>query len=148
MKRKALVRRPVTWTAANYCWSLLLIVGLLGVSACAPKPITPGAGPSMQPEATTSTMAPSPDPRVGLGAGLYDAEEAAWNLSLISTTPPPEAFVGVTNSDLAFTGNYAIQGNYNGILIWDISNPSAPVLVKDYLCPASHSDVSVYGNLL
>ena len=148
MKRKAPVRRPVTWTAANYFSSLLLIVGLLGVSACAPKPITPGAGPSMQPEATTSTMAPSPDPRVGLGAGLYDAEEAAWNLSLISTTPPPEAFVGVTNSDLAFTGNYAIQGNYNGILIWDISNPSAPSLVVDYLCPASQSDVSVYKNLL
>ncbi len=137
MKRKALVRRPVTGTAANYFWSLLLIVGLLGVSACAPKPITPG-----------DDSAPSSDPRVGLSAGLYDAGEAVWNLRLLSTTPPPEAFVGVTNSDRAFTGNYAIQGNYNGIQIWDISNPSAPSLVIDYLCPASQSDVSVYENLL
>ena len=155
MKRKALVRRPVTGTAANYWWSLLLIVGLLGVSACAaPKPITPGATPStqaeaaMQPEATPPAMASSSDPRVGLKAGLYDAGEASWNLDLLSTTPSAEGFVGVTNSDLAFTGNYAIQGNYNGIMIWDISDPSAPTLVKDYLCPASQSDVSVYGNLL
>ena len=32
--------------------------------------------------------------------------------------------------------------------MWDISNPSAPVLVKGYVCPASQSDVSVYQNLL
>ncbi|MCH8253799.1 MAG: hypothetical protein IID06_00435 [Gemmatimonadetes bacterium] len=91
---------------------------------------------------------PSPDPRIGLRPGLFDAEEALWNLSIVSQTPPPEEFVGVTNSDLAFTGNYAIQGNYNGIIVWDISNPSQPSLAVAYLCPASQSDVSVYKNLL
>ena len=106
--------------------TLLFILGLLGVSA----------------------NAQNPDPRVGLAPGLFDAEEAVWNLRVLSSTPPPEAFVGVSNSDLAFTGNYAIQGNYNGMIIWDISNPSAPELVTEYLCPASQSDVSVYGNLL
>ncbi len=89
-----------------------------------------------------------PDPRVGLGAGLLDAEEAIWNLNLLSATPPPAAFVGVSNSDLAFKDNYAIQGNYNGFQVWDISNPEAPVLVKGYVCPASQSDVSVYRDLL
>ena len=49
---------------------------------------------------------------------------------------------------IAFTGNYAIQGNYNGFQIWDISNPAAPTLTKAYVCPASQSDVSVYKNLL
>jgi hypothetical protein len=93
-------------------------------------------------------MAPSPDPRIGLKAGLLDAGEAIWNLHLVSATPPPAAFVGVTNSDLAFTGKYAIQGNYNGFQVWDISNPAAPTLVKGYVCPASQSDVSVYQNLL
>ena len=88
------------------------------------------------------------DARVGLSAGLFDAGEAIWNLELLSTTPPPEQFVGVTNSDLAFIGQYAIQGNYNGILVWDITDPAAPALVKEYLCPASQSDVSVYGDLL
>ena len=91
---------------------------------------------------------PDPDPRVGLGAGLWDAEEAIWNLRMVSTTPSPEPFAGVTNSDLAFLGDYAIQGNYNGFQVWDISDPSDPVLVKGYFCPASQSDVSVYRNLL
>jgi len=96
----------------------------------------------------TQVDSPSPDPRVGLGAGLFDAEEAAWNLTMVSQTPPPKDFLGVTNSDLAFKGKYAIQGNYNGVLVWDISDPANPVLTKEYLCPASQSDVSVYGNLM
>jgi hypothetical protein len=91
---------------------------------------------------------PIPDPRVGLRAGKMDAAEASWNLRVVSKTPPSEKFVGVTNSDLAFLGPYAIQGNYNGYEVWDISNPAQPVLKTGYLCPASQSDVSVYRNLL
>ena len=56
--------------------------------------------------------------------------------------------VGSTNSDLAFLGRYAIQGNYNGWQVWDISNPSQPTLARGFVCPASQSDVSVYRNLL
>ena len=92
--------------------------------------------------------APTPDPRVGLEPGMFDAGEAIWNLRMRSTTPPPDAFVGGINSDLAFTGNYAIQGNFNGIQIWDISDPANPVSVVSHVCPASQSDVSVYENLL
>ncbi|MCY3593616.1 MAG: hypothetical protein OXH01_00040 [Bacteroidetes bacterium] len=88
------------------------------------------------------------DPRVGLEAGLFDAEEAIWNLNMVATVPPSENFIGVTNSDLAFKGNYVFQGNYNGIQIWDVSDPSTPILAKEYVCPASQSDVSVYENLL
>ena len=96
----------------------------------------------------TSATNPSPDPRVGLRAGLYDAQEAVWNLRVRSESRPSEKFAGITNSDLAFLGKYAIQGSYNGFQVWDISNPAAPVLKTSYLCPASQSDVSVYKNLL
>ena len=96
----------------------------------------------------TELERPSPDPRVGLAAGLFDAEEAIWNLNMLSSTPPPEDFIASFGTDLAFTGNYAIQGNYNGFIVWDISNPAEPELVVDYLCPASQSDVSVYADLL
>jgi hypothetical protein len=92
--------------------------------------------------------APSPDPRIGLKAGRYDAGEAAWNMRLVSTTKAPPRFEDGVNSDLAFTGKYAIQGNFNGFMVWDISNPAAPVLTTDYFCPASQSDVSVYKHLL
>jgi hypothetical protein len=95
-----------------------------------------------------SVSEPRPDPRIGLRAGLMDAGEAAWNLRVLSRTPPSPQFVGITNSDLAFLGKYAIQGNYNGFQVWDISDPSHPVLATGYVCPASQSDVSVYKNLL
>ena len=64
------------------------------------------------------TATPERADGIGLGAGSgplgAGAEEASWNLNLVSNTPPPDEFVGVTNSDLGFTGDYAIQGNYNG----------------------------------
>jgi hypothetical protein len=92
--------------------------------------------------------APSPDPRIGLKAGLQDAGQAIWNLNLVSHVQSPEGFAGVTNSDLGFVGTNVIQGNYNGFQIWDISNPMAPRLRTAKLCPASQSDVTVYKNLL
>jgi hypothetical protein len=90
----------------------------------------------------------STDPRVGLRAGRYDAAQAISNMRLLSTTPSPAPFSENSNSDLAFSGKYAIQGNYGGWQIWDISNPSRPVLANAFVCPASQSDVSVYKNLL
>ena len=95
-----------------------------------------------------SPGAPSPDPRVGLKAGATDAGQAAWNMRMMSTTPPSTKFVNGTNSDMAFTGPYAIQGSYNGYQVWDISNPSHVSLKTAYYCPASQSDVSVYKNLI
>ena len=113
-----------------------------------PPPPPPPAVMPAPVDPVVSMTPPSPDPRVGLKAGYWDAGQAAWNLRLVSTTPPSPAFLGVTNSDLAFKDNYVIQGNYNGFQIFDVSNPARPVLVRDYLCPASQSDVSVYANLL
>jgi hypothetical protein len=126
-----------------------LALGALTLSACA-RATTAGGGVSTG-AGTASASAASPsgaDPRVGLRAGLHDAQEAIWNMRRLATARPPERFAGVTNSDLAFTGNYAIQGNYNGWQIWDISTPSSPTLTTAYFCPASQSDVSVYKNLL
>ena len=80
----------------------------------------------------SSAEAPKPDPRVGLKAGRMDAAEATWNLRVVSKTPPSQQFVGQTNSDLAFIGNYVIQGSYNGYQVWDISNP-APADPEDGL---------------
>ncbi|MGH7671400.1 MAG: LVIVD repeat-containing protein [Gemmatimonadales bacterium] len=103
-----------------------------------------------------STTAPSPDPRVGLRAGWMNAAEAAWNLRLVSATPPSPAFINRSNpgdfafinSDISFAGNYVIQGNFSGVQVWDISNPKRPRLHKAFVCPGSQSDVSVYRTLL
>ena len=145
--------------------ALLSLTAMLG---CASRPAAgPTPNPAPQPTAPPTVVdadqaenvqvadppglrvnPPTPDPRVGLEPGMFDAGEAIWNLRMLSTTPPPEEFVGTTNSDLAFTGNHAIQGNYDGIQVWDISDPRNPKTVVTYVCPASQSDVSVYGNLL
>lgn len=49
------------------------------------------------------------DRRVGLAAGLFDAGVATSNMRIVGTARSPEGFLGITNSDLAFTGNYAIK---------------------------------------
>src|SRR5215217_9023830 len=107
--------------------SLTLALGAVSVVACSHSTSnTDTSAPS--PATSKSTTAPNPDPRVGLRAGKMDAGEAVWNLRVVSKTPPSDQFVDVTNSDLAFNGNYAIQGNYNGWQVWDISNPGKPSL--------------------
>src|SRR3954469_7752694 len=106
--------------------------------------------------ADMSTSPPSPDPRVGLRAGWMDAGEATWNLDVVAKRQPSEAFINLStpgdrrliNSDLAFTRNYVIQGNYSGYQVWDIANPGTPALVTAYVCPGSQGDVSVYHNLM
>ena len=97
---------------------------------------------------SVGTMPPSPDPRVGLKAGRWDAGEAIWNLNLVSATRPSEKFTDGVNSDIAFNGTRVFQGSFNGWQIWDIANPKAPTLVTAYYCPGSQSDVSSYKNLL
>jgi hypothetical protein len=98
--------------------------------------------------ASLSVPAPSPDRRIGLKPGVWDAGQAEWNMHLLSTTRPSEKFLNQVNSDLAFSGPYAIQGSFAGYQVWDISNPTRPTLKTAYFCPASQSDVSVYKNLL
>lgn len=52
------------------------------------------------------------------------------------------------NSDLAFSGDYLVQGNYAGFSIWDIADPTAPELVSAVSCPGGQGDVSTVGNLV
>jgi hypothetical protein len=132
MARVSVLRHPSPTS------SLALLLGALSLAACS-RTATVVTAPS---------AAARPDPRVGLKAGLMNAEEAVSNLKVLAKVAPPQEFLGKTNSDLAFTGKYAIQGNYNGWQVWDISNPSKPTLVRGFVCPASQSDVSVYKNLL
>jgi hypothetical protein len=99
----------------------------------------------------TSTL---DDPRVGLRAGAGNtAEQAAWNMRLVSLSPKPAQFDsarGLTfiNSDLAFRGNLVYQGNFSGFMIWDVSNPARPELLNATVCATDQGDPSIYGNLL
>ena len=67
-------------------------------------------------------------------------------------TPPSAASSGgglrFANSDMAFTKDRLLVGNFNGFNAYDISNPKSPKLIVSVVCPGGQGDVSVYGNLL
>jgi hypothetical protein len=105
--------------------------------------------------ARLAAQQPNPDPRIGLRAGWMDAAQAAWNMRLVSTNPPPKEFIpaepgdfGYMNSDIAFQGHYVIQGSFRGFQVWDVSDPAHPTRTTLNICPDMQSDVSVYRHLL
>jgi hypothetical protein len=97
------------------------------------------------------------DPRAALTPGLTDAGVAASGIELLKATPKAGVFVppdgnpgnfGFVNSDLAFEGDHAFVGNFNGFQVYDISDPASPELVVQVVCPGGQGEVSVYGDLL
>ncbi|MEX2571256.1 MAG: hypothetical protein WD737_08100 [Gemmatimonadota bacterium] len=115
----------------------LVALMLLAIPACS----STTAGTAIE-----TQMANQVDPRVGLSAGLHDAGQAAMGMEHVVNLPRPEGFS--TNSDLAFSGDYAFMGNYNGFNVYDISSPPNPELRVSVICPGNQGDLSVYGNLL
>lgn len=82
------------------------------------------------------------------GAQLAPGEMASSaNLELVHNTPKQAPLLGF-NSDLAFKGEHAYAGNYDGFTVYDLSDPAAPSVVKQVLCPGSQNDVSVWGDIL
>ena len=106
------------------------------------------------------------------------AAEAAWNMELVSNLPKPEGFfekdrplgtrpptppepapgtprtppnpntLSFTNSDLAFSGNHVVVGNYHGFNTYNIERANRPQLIASVVCPGGQGDVSIWGNLL
>ncbi len=58
------------------------------------------------------------------------------------------AQLAFANSDLAFRGKHLFMGNFYGVNIYDISNPTKAQLVTSMVCPGGQGDVSVYKNLM
>ena len=61
---------------------------------------------------------------------------------------PRPALLSFSNTDLLFSGNYLVAGNYHGFNTYDISNPSAPEHIGSVVCPGGQGDVSLVDNLL
>jgi hypothetical protein len=72
--------------------------------------------------------------------------------------PPPEppnaplspaaAALNFANSDLAFTRDHLIMGNFHGFTAYSIEDTSKARVLAAVVCPGGQGDVSVYGNLL
>ncbi len=143
-----------------------------------PQAQPPAPEPPQQPDPTPPDDLPRPsttDPRANLKAGVKDAGVAAWNMELVANLPKPEGFfdpaqppgfvppprkegeprppqnpnaLGFTNSDLAFSGNHIVVGNYHGFNTYNIERANRPQLIASVVCPGGQGDVSIHGNLL
>ncbi|HKP67831.1 MAG TPA: hypothetical protein VJV05_01025 [Pyrinomonadaceae bacterium] len=58
------------------------------------------------------------------------------------------AQLAFANSDLAFQGDHIFMGNFYGMSIYDISDPTNAKVIASMVCPGGQGDPSVYKNLL
>lgn len=78
--------------------------------------------------------------------GMEEEDDHSPNMKLLSALGPSAE--EVTQSDLAFWGNYAVAGNYQGFRIVDIAKPSKAKVVGEMFCNGAQGDVSIWGNLV
>lgn len=76
---------------------------------------------------------------------IHNDDQHSDNASLLFESPNA---TGATNSDLAFWGDRAYAGNYDGFRIFDVSDPANPAKVVDFQCPGPQSDPIVWRNEL
>tara|TARA_R110000737_G_scaffold84977_1_gene117492 strand:- start:2782 stop:5340 length:2559 start_codon:yes stop_codon:yes gene_type:complete len=62
-----------------------------------------------------------------------ESDSALWNFA---------------NTDMAFTKDIAIVGNYHGFNIYNIAQAESPQLISSVVCPGGQGDVSVVDNIL
>ncbi len=86
-----------------------------------PAPPAPPASP-----ASPAPPAPGAAPRPPQGPGALD----------------------FANSDIAFSGQRMVIGNFHGFNAYDIESAKSPRLLASVVCPGGQGDVSIYGNLL
>ena len=105
---------------------------------------------------TPSTTDPRATLTPGNVAAGIEAGVAALGTELLANRTKPAGWFnpanpgdfGFVNSDLAFQGDHAFVGNFNGFLIYNIADPANPTLRTAVVCPGGQGEVSVYGNLL
>ncbi|MYA36395.1 MAG: DUF305 domain-containing protein [Gammaproteobacteria bacterium] len=120
-------------------------------------PANPSGLPNRDDRDQEETLAPDPDAPDEPAAEPVSDPAAAQN---VQETPvaedeeddedsePRPSLLNFGNTDLVFTGNVLVAGNYHGYNAYDISNPTVPQLLSSVVCPGGQGDVSIVGDLL
>ncbi len=120
-------------------------------------PANPSGLPNRDDRDQEETLAPDPDAPDEPVAEPVSDPAAAQN---VQETPvaedeeddedsePRPSLLNFGNTDLVFTGNVLVAGNYHGYDAYDISNPTVPQLLSSVVCPGGQGDVSIVGDLL
>lgn len=132
------------------------IAAAIAVAACLAVP----AAVQAHPFTIGSSVFSGEMPQVGLDSGLLDSptgyrgqsapgDYETKRLQFLSLSRRDAPTLGQANSDIAFQGNRAYQGNFQGFRILDISSPGNLRQILAYEdCQGSQGDVVVYGNIL
>ncbi|WP_109508386.1 LVIVD repeat-containing protein [Nocardioides speluncae] len=76
------------------------------------------------------------------------------NMHALGHSPHPATFLGDPdgvrhiNSDIAFWGQTAFNGNYDGFRVVDMSDPEAPVEIAHQRCNGDQGDIFVWNDIL
>jgi LVIVD repeat len=75
------------------------------------------------------------------------------NIHALGHSPQPASFAApsgqqVVNSDIAFWGNIAFNGNYDGFRVIDISSPGNPKEISHPRCNGDQGDIVVWDDIL
>ena len=107
-------------------------------------PNNPGEVPKAKPPEDSAEQA---SPQIADGSESTNAEPA-------EKAKPTEGrggrypMLSFSNTDMAFSKNTLVAGNYHGFNIYDISSQGTPELMSSVVCPGGQGDVSVVGDLL
>jgi hypothetical protein len=139
------------------------VIGALGIAMVAGILAPASAAAQTDPR---QGLAPGTDSNLSGNGNAYteanaDAATAELHMELLANRPKPRwtnaagqdlaagAFSQSNiNSDLAFTGDLAVSGNYRGFGLYDVSDPNDPQLRTTVNCVGGQGDVSVHGDLL
>jgi hypothetical protein len=132
----------------GFVGSVVLVIGLGAVAPALASPTTDDCVADV-----VSTVCLSNGEALSIDTSAADIPgvdeiRSSPNIRQVAHLDKQGPFAASTNSDIAFQGKYAFAGNYNGFMIYDISNPRQPTVVSQVLCPGSQNDVSIYGDLL
>ena len=139
LRRSTLKRSRLKGAAAA---TLSLTLATVAIAASVPTASAePGDGAEPADTTTTTTARSAADPDVPPG------EVESVDMEHLSNVPQ-NGSLRSTGSDIAFQGDYAYAGNYDGFTVYDLSDPAEPVQVVQVYCPGGQNDVSVYGDIL
>lgn len=86
-----------------------------------------------------------PKPKKGDDAKSGGRGDNADTKTELSERSPLLSFA---NTDIAFSNDMMIAGNYHGFNIYDLDAEGLPSLVSSVVCPGGQGDVSIVGDLL
>jgi len=116
---------------------------MLGLQLLATLPRPPGFVDPRNPAELPSKLKPlqsgKPDTQ-GADKETAEADEAS--------DEPRYSFQTFANTDMAFSGDVMVMGNYHGFNVYRLQPDGLPELLSSVVCPGGQGDVSIVGKLL